>query len=445
MWYCLAALVLGCGNRLPVPQAQPDAAETQGAEPVDTTSADSEGATEVLSDAHSEILDTGPEAHEIGNDLPPSDMSELEDLGAETDPGALPTDVSLVTDCKPKPLAGILAEAKAKGVVGYVYVLGGWVPGAEDADSDGTLSATVQRLDLTTGTWSTAGVIPELRFGGIATWVRDSVWLMGGISCAPGYNYAPCPGKYPSICGKSGCFEMWRRGPGGSWASFGLGIAGEQGFASMLPAGCSVLYAWGGSVYTFDGETGKVVKEVNPGTSTGTNAIAMAAWQDGFAVLGGVSEWSPGPQPILLLDAAGNPTGKTLPAPPCAVESPRMWSTATHLFVLDTVVVDKASNCSGLLEESKPDAIEHVRPVVWDGSAWSVAPTVPGALGRKFVQTPIGVVHIGSASANGKVLKQPQYGTGTVWMDPVTHMWSDAKYPPMPIAKAGVAATWAPK
>jgi len=300
----------------------------------------------------------------------------------------------------------------------------------------------VQRLDLSTGTWSTAGILPELRLAGVATWVAGSLWLMGGMSCAPGYGYAPCPSKYPSICGKAGCHEIWRRGPDGGWKPFGFGIAGASG--TMLPAGCSVLYTNSGAVDTLDGETGTIVKSVSAGTAPGTEKAAIAPWQDGFALLGGASDLSPGPQPILLLDVVGNPTGKTLPAPPCAVKWPRMWSTATHLFVLDSVLVDKASKCAGILKENYLDPVDQSRPVAWDGSAWSVAPTVPGAAGT-FVQTPVGVVLIGSTSANGKVIKQPKNNSGTVWMDPVTHVWSDAKYAPMPIPKGGVAATWAPK
>ena len=396
-------------------------------------------------------------AHDTTVDVPLADTTAVADASPETDSGpapdsqaetppvdvSQPTDVSLVTDCKAKPLMGIFAEAKAKGVPGYVYVLGGFVKGNPDLDPDfGIKSATVQRLDLASGVWSTAGIIPELRQGGIATWVAGSIWLMGGLSCSPGDKPFKCPSEYPSVCGELACHEMWRRGPDNIWKVFGFGVAGQRGLEGFLPAGCSVLYA-DSSLLTFEAETGTIASKLNG--LLGVSEVALAPWQDGFAVLGGVAFGEKASKAIVLLDAAGKPTGKTLPAPPCGVVLPQMWSTATHLFVMDYQTVPTSSNCSGTLEDTMSNEIAHTRPVAWDGKSWSVAPTIPGVKSHEFVQTPVGTIHIGAQVANGKLLTYPQNNTGTVWMNPETHVWSDSKYPPMLIPKFGVAATWAPK
>jgi len=267
---------------------------------------------------------------------------------------------------------------------------------------------------------------------------------MGGLSCVAGDKTFPCESKYPSVCGKLACHEMWRRGPDDVWKVFGSSFAGPLGYEGFLPAGCSVLAAEN-TLYTLDGKTGTIVKKVEGLFQPGASKVALAPWQDGFALLGGVSVGAKASQPIVLLDAAGNPTGKIVPAPPCGVVTPRMWSTATHLFVMDYQIVPTSSNCAGTLEETVWNKITQTRPVAWDGKSWSVAPTIPGIKGSQFVQTPVGTFHIGSRTANGKLLQSPLDYTGTVWMDPKTHVWSDAKYPPMLIPKYGVAATWAPK
>jgi len=459
----LAALLVACGNRLPSPAVGPaNAAYPQGTGPDVAATLDGHEAADLPpADA---ALEAGPAA---GADasldaeatpvdvLPPdgtppvdaspeTDSTPAPDAQAETTPTDVsqPEDVSLVTDCKSKPMMAIFAEAKAKGVPGYVYLLGGFVNDVNGNPDD--KSAIVQRLDLASGVWSTAGILPEVRHEGIATWVAGSIWLMGGHSCASGDKTFPCESKYPSVCGKFACHEMWRRGPDDVWQAFDNGIAGPPGYKGFLPAGCSVL-SGSETLYTFDGETGTIVNEVKAVYPEGGSNVALAPWQEGFALLGGAAVGAKTSLPIVLLDAAGKPTGKTLPAPPCGVSIPRMWSTATHLFVMDYQIVPTSSNCAGTLEETWLDQIPQTRPVAWDGKSWAVAPTIPKVKGSQFVQTPIGTFHIGSGSANGKLLTGLSVYTGTVWMDPETHVWSDAKYPPMLIPKYGVAATWAPK
>ena len=397
-WYNLCTKVITAQEIAQSSDEWSGTSDVAGGPAVDATPPNGGAADEgPATDGHDTIVDVlfVDTAHgaEVG---PETDSEPTLDILAETSPAEVsqPTDVSLVTSCEPKPLMAIFAEAKAKGVPGYVYVLGGFVKGDPDLNPDfGIKSATVQRLDLASGVWSTAGILPELRQGGMATWVAGSTWLMGGLSCSPGDKPFKCPSDYPSVCGELTCHEMWRRGPDNIWKVFGFGVAGSKGYKGFLPAGCSVLYA-GSSLLTFGAETGTVVSQVD--NLPGESKVALAPWQDGFALLGGVEFGAKASNAIVLLDAAGKPTGKTLPAPPCGVVTPRMWSTTAHLFVMDYHTVPTSSTCAGTLEETWQAGIPHTRPVAWDGKSWSVAPTIPGVKGSEFVQTPVGIFHIGS-------------------------------------------------
>lgn len=352
-----------------------------------------------------------------------------------------PSDVSLVTSCEPSNMLAVLEKAKKEKISGFLYVVGG----ISAKNPKGDESVTVQKLDLANGVWTTAGIVPELRHKPMSTWVAGALWMFGGDSCpaavSPEDSQFACPSKFPSTCEELKCDSAWKGDVAGQWTLVDFPLSGTP-HVGVQAAGCNILLAAAPWFMKVDGHTGKQLEMKEGLFPVGTYQAALSPWQDGFAVLGGASKWSPGPQQITLLDASGNPTGKFLPAPPCAVKAPVAWATETHLLILDEGSVAKpADECSGLLSSSAPTEASGWRPVAWDGTKWSKAPVVDLSGQSQFVQTPNGVLVLGATTYKGKGLS---WAEGLAWMDPATLEWSDSKFPPMPIPKTAAAATWAP-